>query len=80
MMKLGSAREGDEAEGRPVATGSIYIVVDDPESVYARDKAANATITRELRDEDYGSRDFGLRDAEGIMWTFGTYAGAGAER
>jgi uncharacterized glyoxalase superfamily protein PhnB len=28
-----------------------------------------------LRDEDYGSRGFTVRDPEGILWSFGTYPG-----
>ncbi|MBR1205399.1 MULTISPECIES: hypothetical protein [unclassified Bradyrhizobium] len=27
----------------------------------------------ELRDTDYGSRDFACRDPEGNLWSFGTY-------
>ncbi len=27
----------------------------------------------ELTDQDYGSRDFAVRDAEGNVWSFGTY-------
>jgi len=28
----------------------------------------------ELTDTDYGSRDFAVRDPEGNIWSFGTYA------
>jgi uncharacterized glyoxalase superfamily protein PhnB len=27
----------------------------------------------ELTDQEYGSRDFGVRDLEGNQWNFGTY-------
>ena len=27
----------------------------------------------ELADQDYGSRDFAVRDPEGNIWSFGTY-------
>ncbi|GCC47386.1 hypothetical protein chiPu_0031451, partial [Chiloscyllium punctatum] len=30
-------------------------------------------IEMELRDTDYGSRDFACRDPEGNLWSFGTY-------
>jgi uncharacterized glyoxalase superfamily protein PhnB len=30
---------------------------------------------RGLRDEDYGSRGFTVRDLEGNLWSFGTYRG-----
>jgi uncharacterized glyoxalase superfamily protein PhnB len=41
-----------------------------------RGRATGATIVRELREEDYGSRGFTARDPEGVYWSFGTYAGA----
>jgi uncharacterized glyoxalase superfamily protein PhnB len=28
----------------------------------------------DIRDTDYGSRDFAARDPEGHLWSFGTYA------
>jgi len=39
-------------------------------------KAADAETTDELKDTDYGSHGFSLRDAEGNAWTIGTYRGA----
>jgi len=76
-IMLGSARpEGGTDAGAGV--GSIYIVVDDPDALYQRAKSHGATITRELVDQDYGSREFSARDPEGVTWSFGTYAGAGA--
>lgn len=80
MIMLGSAidspygrlmRQPDEVGG--VQTQSIYVVVDDADAVYHRAKAAGATIVLELRDEDYGGRDFSCFDLEGHLWTFGTY-------
>ena len=38
-----------------------------------RAKAAGAEIVRELSDTEYGSHDFGVRDPEGHIWSFGTY-------
>ena len=34
-----------------------------------------AEVVRELHDTPYGSRDFVVRDPEGNVWSFGTYAG-----
>ncbi|RJO75794.1 glyoxalase [Nocardia panacis] len=56
-------------------TDNIYLVCADPDALYARATAAGAQIVRELRDEDYGSRGFSVRDPEGNLWSFGTYAG-----
>jgi uncharacterized glyoxalase superfamily protein PhnB len=78
-VMLGSVRSGDDADGERV-TGpgrfSAYVVVDEPDALCARVRAAGAEITQELTDTDYGSRDFALRDPEGNHWYFGTYRGA----
>jgi uncharacterized glyoxalase superfamily protein PhnB len=52
----------------------IYIVVEDPDAAYARAQAAGADIALPIADQPYGSRDFTLRDPEGHLWGFGTYA------
>jgi uncharacterized glyoxalase superfamily protein PhnB len=57
-------------------TGTTYIALDtaaDIDKLYARAKAVKAEIVRELGDTDYGSHDFGVRDPEGHVWSFGTY-------
>lgn len=78
-VMLGSADRADSSiSGLPAGTGSIYIVTDDPDGLYERACAAGATVTGELREEDYGSRGFTVRDPEGVFWSFGTYAGAKA--
>ncbi|MEZ5212439.1 VOC family protein [Gordonia sp. (in: high G+C Gram-positive bacteria)] len=56
-------------------SGNVYVVVDDPDAVYARAVELGATLVRDLKDEDYGSRGFTVADAEGNAWSFGTYAG-----
>jgi uncharacterized glyoxalase superfamily protein PhnB len=73
-IQLSSPR-GDEVERveHPIGLGGLYLVVDDPDALYARAKAAGAEITRELTDEEYGSREFSVRDPEGNGWSFGTY-------
>jgi uncharacterized glyoxalase superfamily protein PhnB len=60
----------------PPGSGSAYVVTADPDAVCARARAAGAEITIELRDTDYGSREFAARDIEGNHWSFGTYPGA----
>jgi uncharacterized glyoxalase superfamily protein PhnB len=42
-------------------------------TAYARAKSAGADVIMELTDQDYGSRDFAVRDPEGNHWNFGTY-------
>jgi len=71
--------EKDDAYGDLVgqASGqggkSLYIAVDDVDAMFARAKAAGATIEEGLTDRDYGSREFICRDPEGNLWCFGTY-------
>ena len=52
------------------------MVTDEPDALFERATAAGAEVARGLRDEDYGSRGFTVRDPEGNLWSFGTYAGA----
>jgi len=64
LIMFGSARE--DRYGERVGQGWIY-------ALYKRAKAAGAEVTMELTDQDYGSRDFAVRDLEGNRWSFGTY-------
>ena len=80
MIMLGSAKNDaygsrfkPPVEAGNVETASVYVVVPDADSVYARARAAGATIARELQEMDYGSREFTVRDPEGHSWSVGTY-------
>ena len=53
-------------------TGGIVIHVDDVDAHHDRAKAAGATILRPPTDEDYGQREYGLRDPEGHDWYIAT--------
>jgi len=57
----------------PMAVQHTYVAVKDPDAHHARAKAAGAKIVMELRDTDYGSRDYACEDLEGHRWYFGTY-------
>ena len=77
FIMLGSARD-DELRFEPpqkggVVTQSVYVVVLDPDAHYQRAKAAGAEIVRDLKDTNYGSREYSARDLEGHVWHFGTY-------
>jgi uncharacterized glyoxalase superfamily protein PhnB len=75
MVMLGEnpRQAGSDRMTMPTGGGSVYIVVEDPDAIYARAQDAGVTIRRELRDEDYGSRGFSASDHEGNVWSFGTY-------
>lgn len=59
----------------PAGSASVYVVVTDPDAVYAKAQAAGARLVRDMAEEDYGSRGFSVADPEGNTWSFGTYAG-----
>ena len=80
MIMLGSVRKDefgslmkqpDEVGGGQ--TQSTYVVVTDADAAYTRAEAGGAKIAMEIRDEDYGGRDFSCFDLEGHLWSFGSY-------
>jgi len=71
-VMLGSASDDKEVEPRKPGTAYIYVVTDAPDALFDRATAAGAEVVRGLRDEDYGSRGFTVRDPEGNSWSFGT--------
>lgn len=50
-----------------------YLVTDTPDALHDRAVAAGAEVVQQLTDQDYGSREFAVRDPEGNVWAFGTY-------
>ena len=74
LVMLGSVGEGDPRFNQGAGRTTVYVVVDDPDSLYARARDAGAEVIMEPTDQDYGSRDFAVRDPEGNVWSFGTYA------
>lgn len=73
-VMLGSHKP-DGAWSREPGAAGFYVVTADPQSVHDRAVAAGAEITRPPQATDYGSTEFALRDPEGNLWSFGTYAG-----
>lgn len=67
--RVGAPGQGPESQGGK----SLYIAVDDADSIFASAKAAGARILEEPVDRDYGSREFTCADPEGNIWVFGTY-------
>jgi uncharacterized glyoxalase superfamily protein PhnB len=68
--------DAGRADGSPFALPGpvvVYAVVDDPDALHERAVAAGAEIVMGLTDQDYGSRDFAVRDPGGNVWSFGTY-------
>ncbi|MFJ6212861.1 VOC family protein [Streptomyces sp. NPDC092296] len=74
-VMLGSARDDSPIAALPPGTGSVYVATDAPDALYERVRAAGAEVVIGLTDQEYGSRDFIVRDPEGVFWCFGSYAG-----
>jgi uncharacterized glyoxalase superfamily protein PhnB len=75
-VMFGTAGKDDSPFGRrQPGNDSVYVVCDEPDALFEKATAAGAEVVRGLKDEDYGSRGFTVRDPEGNLWSFGTYRG-----
>jgi uncharacterized glyoxalase superfamily protein PhnB len=76
-VMLGAARDPSEggyaAIAKPPGSSEVYVVIDDPDDLHARVVDAGGDVLMPPTDQDYGSRDFAVRDPEGNVWDFGTY-------
>lgn len=52
--------------------GGIVVHVRDVDGHYDRARARGAEIIYQPRDEDYGQREYGVRDPEGHLWWIAT--------
>jgi uncharacterized glyoxalase superfamily protein PhnB len=76
-VMLGSAdREGSQFSKTPHGPALVYVVTDDPDEIHRRAVEHGAEIVMPPTDQDYGSREFSVRDVDGNVWSFGTYRGA----
>ncbi|NDZ83219.1 extradiol dioxygenase [Streptomyces sp. SID10853] len=80
MVMLGTrGREGvfakAMAKGGPVG---VYVAVEDTDAHHRQAVEHGVEILMPPTDQDYGSRDYMARDAEGNIWSFGTYVPGGA--
>ncbi|WP_327261860.1 VOC family protein [Streptomyces sp. NBC_01232] len=76
VVMLGSSGTGGVFDKAMEGAGpsGVYVVVDDVDAHHRRAVEHGAEIVMEPTDQDYGSRDYMARDAEGNVWSFGTYA------
>ncbi|OIJ66140.1 VOC family protein [Streptomyces mangrovisoli] len=75
-VMLGSKGRGGVFDSAMKGAGpsGTYIVVDDVDAHHRRAVEHGVEILMPPTDQDYGSRDYMARDAEGNIWSFGTYA------
>lgn len=75
-VMLSTQGVGDPAfTSRVLGNDSIYVVCDEPDALFERATSMGAEVVLPMKNEDYGSRGFTVRDPEGNLWSFGTYAG-----
>ncbi len=78
VVQAGSANRGDNVfSERPIGSESLYVITSDPMQVYDRCVAAGAEVVGAPSSPDYDPDGmvFTIRDPEGNLWSFGTYAG-----
>jgi uncharacterized glyoxalase superfamily protein PhnB len=77
VQAASAARPGNVFSDRPTGAGNLYVVTADPLAVYNRCAAAGVEVISEPETPDYdpGGLVFSIRDPEGNLWSFGTYAG-----
>ncbi|MEU8435592.1 VOC family protein [Streptomyces sp. NPDC029216] len=76
VVMLGSKGRGGMFDKVMEGAGpaGVYVVVDDVDAHHQRALEHGVEILTPPTDQDYGSRDYMARDAEGNIWSFGTYA------
>jgi uncharacterized glyoxalase superfamily protein PhnB len=55
-------------------TQNLTIFVEDVDAHYAKAKEAGARIVEELRETEYGERQYGAEDLDGHLWLFSRHA------
>lgn len=77
IVQLGSTG-GHGIITRPPGDGSLYVITDDPHAVHDRMVAAGVEIVLPIEEPHYdeGGATFTVRDPEGNLVSFGSYAGA----
>jgi PhnB protein len=79
VQAASAGRPGNVFSDRPTGAESLYVVTADPMAVYQRCVRAGVEIVEEPATPDYDPEGtvFSIRDAEGNLWSFGTYGGEG---
>jgi uncharacterized glyoxalase superfamily protein PhnB len=63
-------------KGASGSHGGLEVIVPDVDAHFAAAKAAGARIDREPSDQEYGLREYGVRDPENHRWWFSSPLGA----
>jgi len=71
MTMIGGGRPGHEFRSKP-APAALHVYVKDTDATYRQALAAGATSLGEPRDQEYGERGAGVKDAFGNYWYIAT--------
>lgn len=76
-LMVGSAKASPSPSDFALAPGTFgaYFVTDSPQKLFERAVSHGATIVTPPEETPFGSVQFCLRDLEGNLFSFGTYAG-----
>ena len=74
-----AARPGNPFSARPTGAENLYVITADPLAVWRRCEAAGVEVVLPPQAPEYDPEGvvFSVRDPEGNLWSFGTYAGEG---
>jgi PhnB protein len=64
---------GEAGAQWPAMPSGLYVYVEDVDATYRRALQAGATSIAEPKDQFYGDRSGGVRDASGNVWWIGTH-------
>lgn len=81
VVMLGSRGTGSAFDKAMAGAGpaGVFVHVDDVDEHHARAVAHGVEVLTPPADQEYGARDYMARDAEGNVWSFGTYVPGAAE-
>ena len=74
-MRIGDSvvMMGQASENEPPTTTMLYLYLEDTDAAYRQSLSAGASSLREPRDEFYGDRSAGVKDAFGNQWWMATH-------
>lgn len=77
IVQIAGADPDNPFTPEPGQDGGVYVVTRDPHAVWERCQRAAVTVLRPPSEPHYdpGGMGFSIRDIEGNVWSFGSYAG-----
>ncbi len=70
LHQVTAAHEMASPKGAAQPHGGLTVIIEDVDAHFARSRVAGASIDCPPTDQDYGLRDYGVRDPENHRWWF----------